>query len=109
MGENNKELPIKVSYAITKNLRMMEPEIKLYDEERTKLLEKHGDKAENNTYKIPKEHMEAWEKDIADLLDVDVTVTVHQVDISNFTDGIEPVVMEALEFMIKEEKQEESK
>lgn len=84
-----KELPVKVSYAIAKNLSKLESELKIYNKEREKLIEKYSVKDEkgkmivdeNSQIKIQPEQMENWNKDLKELLDIENEIDIRQFSI----------------------------
>ena len=86
-----KQLPIKVSYAIAKNISKIESELKIYNKERQKLLDKfcvkdsEGNNVidENNNLKIADEHLEVWNKEINELLDIEVEIDIHKFNVDD--------------------------
>lgn len=86
-----KQLPIKVSYALAKNISKIEVELKIYNDERQKLIDKYSIKDEdgkivideNNQLKISEEHLEAWNKDINELLEIEVDIDIHKFKIDD--------------------------
>lgn len=87
----HKQLPIKVSYAIAKNVSKIENELEIYNKERQKLIDKYCVKDEegnnvideNNQLKIADEHLEAWSKDINELLDIEVDINIHKFNVND--------------------------
>lgn len=83
-------LPVKASYAIAKNIKKIEKEIEVYNEERAKLLDKYGEKdeegnlvvSEEQNIKIVPENVEKWNKDLNELLDIEVEVDIHKLKFS---------------------------
>lgn len=81
-----KQLPIKASYAIAKNIAKLEAELKTYNTEREKLIEKYSvkdDKGktsidENSQIKIQENHLDDWSKDIQELLAIENEVDIHK-------------------------------
>lgn len=81
-----KQLPIKASYAIAKNLMRLEAELKTYNKEREKLIEKYSVKDEqgktiideNSQVKIQEEYLTEWNKDFQELLDIENEVDIHK-------------------------------
>lgn len=96
------KIPVKLSFAIVKNFNKLQDAYKDYDESRKALFESYADK--ENKEKIAEENREKWEKEINELLEIDVVVDVHMVDFA-MLDGLQLSVsdMAAIEFMIKEE------
>lgn len=104
-----RDLPIKVSYAIAKNMRKIEDELKPYEEERQRLLEKHGKKDNegelitNKQGQVDFKNKKAWDKDISELLDIEVDITFHKFNIKHLEGReISPGELIALEHMIEE-------
>lgn len=75
---DKKELPSKLSYWLGRLEDKIEPVIKRYNKERDRLiLEKHGVKIEDTMqFQVPKENIEAFSKDILDLLDQKETIEI---------------------------------
>ncbi|GAA0100823.1 DUF1617 family protein [Paraclostridium bifermentans] len=88
---NKQGLPKKISYAIAKNMAKIESELKIYNSERQKLIDKYAHKDEqgnvqidrNNNLKIMDEHIKDWNKEINELLDVEVNVEIHKFNIDD--------------------------
>jgi hypothetical protein len=104
-----KQLPVKISYAIAKNISKVESELNIYNKERQKLVDKYAEKDKNgqpkidknNQYHIKKECLQDWNKDIQDLLSIEVEIDVYKFSI-DLLDGfnISPVEMQVLDCMI---------
>ena len=81
-----KQLPIKASYAIAKNIAKLEAELKTYNTEREKLIEKYSVKdekgktiiGENDQISISPEHLADWNKDIQELLAIENEIDIHK-------------------------------
>lgn len=81
-----KQLPIKASYAIAKNLAKLETELKTYNTEREKLIEKYSIKNEkgktiideNSQIKIQEKYLKEWSKDFQELLAIENEVDIHK-------------------------------
>ncbi len=86
-----KQLPIRVSYSIAKNVAKIESELKVYNNEREKLIDKYCVKDEegkniideNNQLKISDEHLDNWNKDINELLDIEVDIDIHKFNVND--------------------------
>ena len=114
LGElNNVKLPVKVAYAITKNINRINIELKPYNEERGKLIDKYGEKDKEGKLKIDefgnipikKEHIEDWNKDMAKLLSIENEIDIHMInldDLLNSNYNISPAELTAIDFMIAE-------
>lgn len=109
----NKQLPIRVSYAIAKNVSKIESELKVFNDERQKLLDKYCVKDEegknkideNNQLKIADEHLESWSKDLEELLDIEIEIDIHKFNINELLNSdckLPPVDLMLIEYMIEE-------
>lgn len=109
----NKQLPIKVSYAIAKNVSKIEKELEIYNKERQKLVyqycikdEKGNNKIdENNQLKIADENLDDWNKAINELLDIEINIDIHKFnknDLLNSNCNMTPSEIILIDYMIEE-------
>lgn len=85
-----KSLPVKISYAIAKNISKIESNVKIYNEERQKLIDKYSVKdengktviSENNQITIEPTELENWNNDMKDLQEIEVEIDIHKFDIN---------------------------
>lgn len=107
------KLPIKVSYAIAKNIGKIESELKTYNSERQKLIDKYSVKDEegktkvdeNGTINIQEEFLEDWNKEQAELLSIENDIDIHLVqinDLLNSVCSITPTELIAIDYLIQE-------
>lgn len=108
---SNKELPIKVSYALAKNISKIEKELEIYNKEREKLIEKYSVKDEsgktvideNNQIKIQDIHLEDWNKDIKELQGIEVEIDIHRFKLEELNGyNMTPAELMAIDYMIEE-------
>lgn len=109
---SQKNLPIKVSYAIAKNISKIEAEIKVYNKERQKLIEKYSVKdeegkplIEENSIKIAPEHVEDWNRDIKELLAIENEIDIHKFHIDELINSkcdMSPAELMLIDYMIEE-------
>ena len=108
---SNKELPIKVSYALAKNISKLEKELEIYNKEREKLIEKYSVKDknnktvidENNQIQIKDECLEDWNKDIKELQDIEVEIDIHKFKLEELNGyNMTPAELMAIDYMIEE-------
>ena len=109
-----KKLPIKLGYAIKKNISAVGDAVKAYDAEYRELLDKYGTKDENGNLVeengcCPIEDGPAFKKDLDELLDIETEVNIHTIteeELRNCDDPrYDPLSvsdLDALEIMIKE-------
>lgn len=110
MEVSRKELPIKVSYALAKNIAKIEKELEIYNSERQKLLDKYCIKDENgenkvdenNQLKIQEEYLKDWEKDIKELQNIDLEIDIHKFKIDELNGyNMAPSELMAIDYMIE--------
>lgn len=107
---SNKQLPIKVSYAIAKNISKLEADLKTYNEERAKLIKKYVEIAEDGQILqdgygqivFKDNSKELWEKDIKELLSVENEIDIHKFNISELEGySMKPSELVLIEYMIE--------
>lgn len=99
------ELPIKVSYAIAKNISKIESELKIYNIEKQKLIDKYSCKDEHGNLKISEDHQNEWNKDIEALVDIEVDIDIHKFkaeELLNSGCNMTPAEFMAIDYMIEE-------
>ena len=114
LGElSNAKLPVKVAYAITKNINKINTELKSYNEEKTKLINKYGEKDEEGKLKVEEngiihlkeEFIEDYNRDIKELLSIENELDIHMIqldDLLNSDYNISPMELMTIDFMIKD-------
>lgn len=89
------KLPQRISYAITRNAMGIQSDLDCYNETIKKTFEKYDEyilKDEDGKYKfgengiplVSKEQAEDYAKDISELLNIEIDVKLHTIDISEF-------------------------
>ena len=109
---SNKELPVKVSYSIAKNINKIESELKIYSNEKQKLIDKYSTKGEDgktlidaeNKIKIADEYLDDWNRDIKELLAIENEVDIHKFSIDeliNSNCNMTPAELMLIDYMIE--------
>lgn len=110
---NEVQLPIKVAYAISKNINKIDCELKAYNSEKAKLIEKYAEKDEEGKVKadeygninIKVECIEDWNRDIQELLSIENEIDIHMIhldDLLNSDYNVSPTDLSAISFMIND-------
>ena len=114
LGElNNAKLPVKVAYAITKNINKINTELKAYNEEKAKLIDKYAEKDEEGKLKVDEngiiplkeEHIEDYNRDIKELLSIENEIDIDMInldDLLNSNYNISPADLSVIDFMIND-------
>lgn len=102
-------LPIKLSYAVKKNIEIMSRELKTYDEEREVLINKYGEKdnegkvkIENNNFII--KDVENFNKDIKELQSIENEVDTFDISLDallNTNIELTSTELTSIEFLLK--------
>ena len=100
------KLPTKVSYAIAKNIDKIQSILKIYNNEKQKLIDQYSVKdeegktkiGEDNKITIKAEFLTDWSKDIKELNEIENEIDIHKFNISSLENG--NYEMSAGEFML---------
>lgn len=120
LGLADKNLPVRISYAIAKNIKLLNKECGEMEEQRIKLCEKYAKKDENgkaviiengddSAYDIVQENKQQLQEEYKELLFADADLELHMVDMQEFEkcdcsdryDVLTVAEYAALDFMIK--------
>lgn len=109
-----KRLPVKLGFAINKNMASMKGTAESYDAERAKILDKYGEKDESGKIRIESgeyvlKDREGFGDEMKELLDIETEIPVHTVGLDEIEkcdsekfDSLTPDELSLLEFMIEE-------
>lgn len=107
---NNAELPVRVSYKLAKNIKSIEKELNIYEEEKQKLINKYGEKDEEGKLKTKEDgsinitDTENWNKDIKELLEIEAEINVEKINIDELAKSdlkLTPAELTLIDYMIK--------
>lgn len=97
-----KELSPVTSFKFVKLVKAINSEIEIFNGERVKLLEKYGKKnEENDSYEILDENKDAFNKDISELLALEVDIVTDKINLSRESVKISPSDMMAIEEFVE--------
>lgn len=108
---SQKDLPIKISFSIARNIKKIEDELKVYNAEREKLLNKYGEKDEKdklivddkNQIKFKKGKLDEFNKDFLELLTIENEIDIIKFAIDKIEDvNISPSSIMSIEYMIED-------
>lgn len=103
---NNTQLPIKLAYAISKNINKIDIELKTYNDEKVKLINKYAENSNEHGHIIIEEkHKEDWNNDISELLSIENEIDIHKIqldDLLNANYNISPAELSMIDFMIED-------
>ena len=109
-----KQLPVKVSYAIGRNMKMLEPIANAHEAERMKIIEKYVEKDDKGEIIVRGNEVvltdkEGYAREIGELLEIENEVQVHTIPFSLIEecdserfDVLTPAELSAMSFMIEE-------
>lgn len=86
MNLKEKKLPIKLGYAITRNIKIMDPVATSYEEERYKILGKYAEKDDSGKFKVEDgsyiiSDISGYEREMEELLGIENEMQLHTVTI----------------------------
>lgn len=86
MNLKEKKLPIKLGYAITRNIKIMDPIATSYEEERQKILGKYAEKDDSGKFKVEDgsyiiSDISGYEREMEELLEIENEMQLHTVTI----------------------------
>ena len=97
----NQDLPIKISYNLSKLISELNEEYTLFEEKKQLLFIKYGEEKENKI-SIKQENVKTFTKDIGDLLDIEVEIEVTKVKLNDLGDiKLSPLDMLNLDILIE--------
>ncbi len=107
-----RKLPIKISYAIAKNINSINKELKIFEEEKMKIIsdytlkDKQGDiKVENDKYVFIKDKEDECNEKYNELLNIEVELNLRAININDLLNSnvdFTPGELIELDFMIME-------
>lgn len=105
-----RQLPVKASYAIAKNITIINRELKVFESEKMKIVnefavkDKDGNpEIENNSYKIIEGKEKECNSKINELLDIEVDVEIRTFNINSIENmNFSPSELLEIDFMIVE-------
>lgn len=75
------KFPTKVAYRLSRIYKKIESEYKIFDEERIKLVKRHGKEAEPGQYQIPSDNLAEFNQEIRQLFDEIVEINFKPIPI----------------------------
>jgi hypothetical protein len=86
---SNSALPINIAFRVSKVLKSIAKELALFEESRMKLVKKYGvTNEETSEISVSEENMEAFFKEISELLEEEVELSFNKIDINSIPDSV---------------------
>jgi hypothetical protein len=99
----NEKMPIKVSFIIQRNLRLLAPEFTDWEKTRTDLIiNKYGTKDDNGNFTVSAENIKAFQDEMTAIGAVEVDLDLQTIPLNDFRLEISPVDLMAIEWMFSE-------
>lgn len=86
---NNEELTVKTSYKLAKNIKAIEKELIVFNEEKQKFINKYSEKDEEGKNKVNEDgtvniiDTDNWSKDYNELLDLENNISIELINIDD--------------------------
>lgn len=74
LEELNLPLNIKTSFIFARNIQILAPLVNVIQEKQMEIYKKYGNETERNTYKVPDEMIPTVEKELNELLNIEIDV-----------------------------------
>lgn len=105
----NTELPIKISYTLSKNITNIDKELAIYNKERQKLINKYGEKDSDGKLKAKEDgtinilSADSFNKDLKELLQIETEVDIQLIDLDSINTDVKitPGELMTIDYMIK--------
>ena len=104
-ADNQMKLPIKVSFFLQKNIKVMTEAAQEIDRARMEIIQRYGTPNEDGqSYQIPEDKVEVASAELEELFNIEQNLNIHSFNLDDFND-IEMTSAEtsALLFMIRDE------
>ena len=103
-----KELPIKISYQISRIINKMESELKIFEDLKRKIFTNYGENTKDGQIRIKDENREKFQKEMRILLDTSVEIYGNKIELENFNEiKINAIDLLNLKFLIIDKNEEE--
>ena len=107
---SGKELDVKTSFKIAKNIKVIDEISNIFVEEKRKLVSKYGTKDKDGNLKvddygvaeIDKDNLEEWNRSYAELLEIENDIDIEKIKLSDLDIKVSPQELLAVEYMIEE-------
>ena len=102
-ADNTQRLPMKINFYLQKNKKTLIELARDIEESRAEIIRGYGELTEDGTqYSIPKDSVEAAQKELEDLLTLEQEVNIYMISTDSLSDDISLTTgqMEAIMFMI---------
>lgn len=107
---SSKELDVRTSFKIAKNIKAIDNISNIFTEEKRKLVSKYGTKDEegklkvddNGVSEIHKDNLDEWNKSYMELLNIENEVEIQKVKLSDLDVRLSAQELLAIEYMIEE-------
>lgn len=91
------EMPAKISWKLSKFIKIMEDEYKLFEESRIKTLKKYVPEGETQ---VPEDKKEEFTKELNDLLDAELEIEIDPINIDDIGSvSISPIALSRISFL----------
>lgn len=80
LGEE--KLPIKLSYSIQRNIRLLQPELKSFEDARLNLIKDCGIKLPDENWQVQPDHMKEFIEKIEELVSVEIELDIHKISMN---------------------------
>ncbi|MBE6049832.1 MAG: hypothetical protein E7214_04000 [Clostridium sp.] len=107
---STKELDVKTSFKIAKNIKTIDEISNIFIEEKRKLVNKYGTKddkgnlklGDNGVAEIAKENLSEWNRSYEELLEIENNIEIEKIKLSDLDIRVSAQELLAIEYMLEE-------
>ena len=107
---STKELDVKTSFKIAKNIKTIDEISNIFIEEKRKLVNKYGTKDDkenlklddNGVAEIAKENLSEWNRSYEELLEIENNIEIEKIKLSDLDVRVSAQELLAIEYMLEE-------
>ena len=107
---STKELDVKTSFKIAKNIKTIDEISNIFIEEKRKLVNKYGTKDDkenlklddNGVAEIAKENLSEWNRSYEELLEIENNIEIEKIKLSDLDIRVSAQELLAIEYMLEE-------
>ena len=96
------KLPIKLAYTLQRNMRLLMPDVKAYDEQRVALIKEKYGVQEGEQWTVKPERLPEFSKEIESLASVELELDLRTIPLDGLNLSIAPNDLYALDWMFVE-------
>lgn len=99
------EFKSNVAYKISRNARMLQPELDQFNNSKQDIIKKHAEKLEDGNFHIAKEKIQKVNRELHEILNEQIEVDIMKIDIDDLICDMSPSDIMKIEWMLNVEEE----